>query len=412
MRVRPVRLAVTGAFVVVLLAVAAAPASATGHADAKRGGGAGPGYLPDPDCAPVESSLDDAGSAYQPPDAHVIKIVYAHASDAPDRFAEVYPSLAQGVRDMVEYVYTESGQRKSIRFDLGTAAGLDCVDVQAIALPNPASFYDPDNVTAARQKVVADLGPRLGVQPGERNLLVFADGVPNNFRSANTGPAPADDSPAGASWQVGGYSAVIFDNAFTGGVSQAFGKVGVHELFHTFGAVQASAPHYGGGGHCLERQDLMCDPGFNGPLLCDSRDYPSISWTTAQGRLDCNGDDYFSPAPEPGSYLATHWNTYNSPFLCPIGTCVPDNVAPQTKIKGPRRTTDRTPSFKLRSPEQGAEFLCKLDRGRRRDCGSRFAARRLDLGRHKLKATATDAAGNADPTPAVKRFTVVGRARG
>jgi hypothetical protein len=356
-----------------------------------RVGGEAPTYLPDAACAPTATPLDDAAHSYQPPEAHVVKVIYAHASDAPDQLAEIYPSLAQGVRDIVEYVYVESDDRKSIRFDLGTADGLDCVDVQDIALPHPASYYDPDNVSTARQKVVADLQPGLGAQPGQRNFLVFVD------------------SPDGPSWQVGGYYSVMFDNQFTFGLAQTFGKVGVHELFHGFGAVQASAPHYGGGGHCSERQDLMCDPAFEGPELCDFGDYPTISWQGAQGGLDCGRDDYFNPAPEPGSYLATHWNTYNSPFLCLAGTCAPDNVAPETKIKGPKRTFDRTPRFRLSADDDGVEFACGLDGRRLRACGSRYSTSRLATGRHKLRAVAIDAAGNEDQTAAVKRFKVVAR---
>jgi hypothetical protein len=38
---------------------------------------------------------------------------------------------------------------------------------------------------------------------------------------------------------------------------------------------------------------------------------------------DCGRDDYFNPAPAPGTYLATHWNTYDSAFLAPCGEIAP-----------------------------------------------------------------------------------------
>jgi hypothetical protein len=36
---------------------------------------------------------------------------------------------------------------------------------------------------------------------------------------------------------------------------------------------------------------------------------------------DCEEDDYFSPAPAGGSWLASHWNLYDSAYLCPVDTC-------------------------------------------------------------------------------------------
>src|SRR4051794_37186861 len=119
----------SGRFVIAALLVAVAVASdaSTGFGAEPRVAGAAPAYLPDAGCAAVESSLDDASNAFHPADSSVVKIIYAFAADAPDRFAATYPQLAQAVRDMEEYVYLESGDRRSIRFDLGTASGPDCV---------------------------------------------------------------------------------------------------------------------------------------------------------------------------------------------------------------------------------------------------------------------------------------------
>jgi CSLREA domain-containing protein len=87
----------------------------------------------------------------------------------------------------------------------------------------------------------------------------------------------------------------------------------------------------------------------------------------------------------------------------------PDRTSPQTKItKGPKgKSTSRTATFRFRSSEANSSFQCKLDRGPFKKCRSPKKFKRLKPGKHIFKVRATDAAGNTDPTPAVRKFTVL-----
>jgi hypothetical protein len=85
-------------------------------------------------------------------------------------------------------------------------------------------------------------------------------------------------------------------------------------------------------------------------------------------------------------------------------------VALDTAItKGPKKKTrKRRPKFSFTASESGATFLCKLDKQGFKPCGSPFQPpKKLKLGKHVLKVAAVDAAGNADPTPAVSKFKVL-----
>lgn len=82
-------------------------------------------------------------------------------------------------------------------------------------------------------------------------------------------------------------------------------KIILHELTHTWGAVQVGAPHEDGYHHCNDGLDIMCywAPNENGD--------PEVG---AQGgrcpeiEYDCGGDDYFNPYPTPGTWLADNFN--------------------------------------------------------------------------------------------------------
>jgi Ca2+-binding RTX toxin-like protein len=84
-----------------------------------------------------------------------------------------------------------------------------------------------------------------------------------------------------------------------------------------------------------------------------------------------------------------------------------DTRDPKTKITKapPRRTQKRKIKVKFTSDEPGSSFDCRLDRKKAKRCSSPYRFR-AKPGRHKLLVTASDAAGNADPTPAKVRFKV------
>ena len=86
---------------------------------------------------------------------------------------------------------------------------------------------------------------------------------------------------------------------------------------------------------------------------------------------------------------------------------------PQTKLKHrpPAKTADRTPSFRFTADTAGSRFECKLDGRRFRPCRSPFTAHRLALGRHTFRVRARDSSGQADLSPAVCHFRVIGEPR-
>ncbi|HEU4706254.1 MAG TPA: S8 family serine peptidase [Solirubrobacterales bacterium] len=89
----------------------------------------------------------------------------------------------------------------------------------------------------------------------------------------------------------------------------------------------------------------------------------------------------------------------------------PAQVAPQTSfLKHPPKVV-RTRSrfarvvFRFGSDQAGATFLCKVDGGAFRPCGSRIT-HRFAVGRHVVRVKAVGSTGLADATPAIFRFRV------
>jgi hypothetical protein len=81
---------------------------------------------------------------------------------------------------------------------------------------------------------------------------------------------------------------------------------------------------------------------------------------------------------------------------------------PETRIeKGPRgKSKSRVARFRFTADETGGSFRCRLDGRKYSRCSSPKTYRHLRTGKHVFRVFAVDPAGNADPTPARRRFKV------
>ena len=88
---------------------------------------------------------------------------------------------------------------------------------------------------------------------------------------------------------------------------------------------------------------------------------------------------------------------------------LPDDTPPDTSVTGgpEGETSDSTPTFTFASSEPGSSFSCRLDAGPDVACSSPHTTAVLGDGAHTFSVTATDVAGNTDPTPATRSFTVL-----
>lgn len=260
----------------------------------------------------TDDRLHEAGSVSVPK----IKVVEAIPSDGVPR-SDFHDVIQAQVGVMIDHLGRESGERKSLRFDLGTTCGPRYVDVQTIRLPLTAEEY---GIQCNPGQFDDHVHQALGLpHPLNRKYLVYGPDV-ECYGASGLGEMPWDDRPGPQnSANTGGHLAMVF-------YPEPSVWTALHEIGHILGAVQTSAPHSDGAFHCWDSDDIMCYP-YTEFLVPQSAAHPCESPTFAYP-FDCGKDDYFNPAPAPGSYLATHWNLYDSVFLCPLTECAPSANAP------------------------------------------------------------------------------------
>ena len=276
---------------------------------------------------------DDTANAALPATSARFKLVYAHPADRPDRFAAWRDALQADVALIQRFLASQSGGGKALRVDMGTRCGPQFVDIQVVHLSGPRSRY-VDNFSA----IVQEVEPRLGRLDGPRNVVILGDTLNGGSYDYGLGEnvlGPGADRHGSSNLHnSGGFASVLFSRdgqAAPGADPRGWWPEGMlHEITHNLGAVQWSAPHstqpagssFGGYGHCWQGYDVMCyteDAGASHPMRYDC---PRVGGAIPQV-YDCGRDDYFNPAPPAGSYLATHWNVYDSGFLAPCGQVPP-----------------------------------------------------------------------------------------
>lgn len=281
-----------------------------------RAASASTGLKDGPWCG-AEQSTDD--TTYQAHTGPRVKVIYAYPSDRPNRFATMRDLIQGDARDMTDLVLGAAGQTKTLRFDVGTRCGAGYVDILSVRLPRTSSAYRQLSAGSRMNQLRSDLGPSVASMLGKRNYLVYADATNGGDGVAGIATVYVDDRPgSNNAANNGGLWAMAFGDGNDPNFLGSRLTTVLHEVTHNLGAVQDSAPHSTGAGHCSDESDVMCyDDG--GPTA-------NMTHPCAQQAYDCGADDYFNPAPATGSYLDTHWNVYRSTFLCPAGSCAGADV--------------------------------------------------------------------------------------
>ena len=230
------------------------------------------------------------------------------------------------------FLSAQDGGTKAIRFDMGTRCGPQYADIQVVPLPGPRSSY-VDNFSAISRRSAR---ARHGVRPARRDrarrrpVRRHAGVRPRRAIMGSSGEVHG----SGNVHNRGGLTSVLFSRdgaAAPGAAKWGWWPEGMlHEMTHNLGAVQWGAPHsteprgqqlpqYG---HCWQGADVMCYVEDSGAAHAMQMDCAALPGAIPEN-YDCGRDDYFNPAPPAGSYLATHWNTYDSALLAPCGEIAP-----------------------------------------------------------------------------------------
>jgi len=244
----------------------------------------------DPQPAAPERIVDFAGPERQPVCAsdRYQRVLYGYPSGATSRLASVKTTITGEMRRidalLNEEALASGGKTADYKVLCDSAGEIQVDSFQSSEADQQTSFAGV--VSAAK---------RAGFNASNADYTIFFDS--SAPPACGTGTISDDQrlTADNANNSGGGY-AVVYSDCWTD-------RTAMHENGHNQGAVQYDAPYStGSGAHCDDGYDVMCysDGG--------DKDVGLTVFCSDKMHFDCRHDTYFDTAPEPGQYLATHWN--------------------------------------------------------------------------------------------------------
>jgi cell division septation protein DedD len=248
-----------------------------------------------------------------------VQLIYARASNVADRYGQYATSFQQWATNMdsaFSRSAAETGGDRHLRFVHDSSCN---VVVDRVTLSTTGDDNFTNTLNELRSK---------GYGRTDRKYIVWTDanvycGIGQVYYDDSAGPANASNGNSAVPGEIGRVDAGCWGQS---------SSAEAHELMHTLGGVQTSAPHATTKNHCVDEYDRMCYADGGGGVM------KYICPSTHEALFDCNHDDYFSTAAPAGSYLATHWNIANSRFLIASGS------TPTTTTTVPPPTTTVPPT--------------------------------------------------------------------
>ncbi len=237
----------------------------------------------------------DGASGYR------VQAMYVVEAGRTNRYADLkgtFQLWAAGTDDVVNRSAALTGGVRHIRY-VTEPGGSGCV-ASVLNVTVPAGSMSSFGATVAAVQA-------LGYTAAGRKYLMWTDAtVLCGVASMYTNDTSGQNNPNNGAYPQ---YARIDSGCWGFGNGSSQHSVEAHELLHTLGGVQGTAPHATRAGHCWDEYDSMCyadGGGFAMQQVCPPE---------REFFFDCNSDDYFSTYPDPGGYLDGHWNSANSRFL-------------------------------------------------------------------------------------------------